>query len=260
MALVWTKINNDRKYEIRTAGNSIRLYTNGVFHSQYNPKMKNCNGIWDLLVLPLFLIDPGLIKRVLVLGVGGGAAIKMVQDYFDPDEIVGVELNPVHISIAKRFFKVNQKNVLLVEAEARQWTRDYTGKGFDLIIEDLFTEVKGEPARAIEFDSSWYNLLKKHLLPTGLLVANFISAEELGDSILFKNRKNLCKQASLTAFSDRRYDNQIVSVYPRHAQQNVSRYPGPGLVATATREKLKEYIPAVMLKNFDYILCRRICK
>ena len=37
MALLWEKRAAGVHYSVRNAGNTVRLYTNGVLHTQYNP-------------------------------------------------------------------------------------------------------------------------------------------------------------------------------------------------------------------------------
>ena len=72
MALVYQKQLGNSHYEVRSAGASLRLYSNGVLHSQYNPNTPVGGTIWDLLLLPGFFKDTPP-KRILVLGLGGGA-------------------------------------------------------------------------------------------------------------------------------------------------------------------------------------------
>ncbi|HEY9149150.1 MAG TPA: hypothetical protein VIQ22_09060 [Gammaproteobacteria bacterium] len=178
MAILWSKQEGDTRYEVRTAGNSRRLYTNGVFHSQYNPKAPVTGSVWDLLMLPAFFA-PQRIRRVLVLGVGGGAVIRQLNHFLSPELIVGVELNPVHLEVARDYFAVEAQNVELHQADAIVWSRQYRGEPFDLIIEDLFGDNGGDPQRAIEADASWMRLLLKRLAPQGTLVINFGSGQEL---------------------------------------------------------------------------------
>ena len=70
MAIVWSRSAGGNQYEVRSAGQSIRLYKNGVFHSQWNPNRPLAGGVWDLLFIPALFADRQ-ISRVLVLGVGG---------------------------------------------------------------------------------------------------------------------------------------------------------------------------------------------
>jgi len=182
MAIVWKKTVGGVCYEVRAAGNTRRLYTDGVFHSQYNPNNPVTGSIWDLLLLPAFFYPQDYLKRILVLGVGGGAVLKQFNYFLQPRDIVGVELNPVHLNIAKRFFKLTQKNITLYEADAVQWLQAYRGEPFDLIVDDLFGEHDGEPVRAVKANRVWARTLLAHLATDGLVVTNFVSSHELQQS------------------------------------------------------------------------------
>lgn len=179
MAVLWQKQVGDTRYEVRSAGNSRRLYTDGVFHSQYNRHHPVTGSIWDLLFIPAFFYAPDAIRRVLVLGVGGGAVIQQLRHFLCPDHIVGVELEPVHLQVARRFFGVRGVDVELHQAEARAWLEAYKGPAFDMIVDDLFGSEQGEPVRAIAADHDWMRLLGGVLSAHGLLVSNFTSRKEL---------------------------------------------------------------------------------
>ena len=179
MAVVWkNKVNGD-VYEVRNAGKTLRLYTNGVFHTQYNPEQPLTGHVWDLLMLPAFFYPQDKIQRVLVLGVGGGAVIQMLKRFVKPGKIVGVELNPVHLTIARHFFNLKGEDVHLYQDDAVNWVKNYKGKKFDLIIEDLFSEKDGEPVPAITANGVWFNQLLRHLSKDGVIVRNFVDKEEL---------------------------------------------------------------------------------
>jgi len=159
MAIVWSKETAGTLYEVRSAGNSLRLYTNGVFHSQYNASQPLTGHVWDLLMLPAFFYPANTIKRVLVLGVGGGAVLHMLRQFVMPGEIVGVELNPRHIYVARRFFNLKHKSIKLIEADAIEWLKKYRGDKFDMIIDDLFAEHKGEPVAVVKANRHWFSCM-----------------------------------------------------------------------------------------------------
>jgi len=182
MAIVWRKVLNGTQYEVRSAGKSMRLYTDGVFHSQYNPNQLLTGHVWDLLMLPAFFYPAKKIKRVLVMGVGGGAVMHMLRHFVSPQAIVGVELNPVHISVANRFFGLKHKTIQLIEADAVAWLKNYQGEKFDLIIDDLFAEAEGEPVSVIKANAQWFSCMLEHLNNDGIIVRNFIEKSELLES------------------------------------------------------------------------------
>ena len=223
MAILWQKTINSTRYEVRSAGQSRRLYTDGVFHSQFNPERAITGGIWDLLMLPAFFHPAEDIQRVLVLGVGGGAVIHQLQRYTQPTEIIGIELNPVHIMLAKRFFGVTKQLAQLVEADAIKWLENYSGPPFDMIIDDLFGEQEGEPVRAIKANKEWFEKLNAHLSPTGLLVMNFISTHDLKNcaAVSYKKISNLFN--SSYQFTLPHYENAIGAFLKKSSTSQILR-------------------------------------
>ena len=180
--MIWQKKSDGRLYEVRSAGRTLRLYTDGVCHTQYNPGNPLTGHIWDLLMLPAFFYEPDAIKRALVLGVGGGASIQLIKHFLSPEIIVGVELNPTHIYVAKRFFKLKHDSIQIVHADAIEWIKNYKGEKFDLVIDDLFAEENGEPVPAVESNASWFNCMLRQVTKDGLIVKNFLDKKSARSS------------------------------------------------------------------------------
>lgn len=181
MAVLWKKQTKDTCFEVRTAGKSRRLYSNGVFHSQYHPDRAHSGGVWDLLVVPAFFRPPGRIRRVLLLGVGGGSAIHLLRRFVKPDEIIGVELSKTHLQIARKFFGIKSHMATLHHADAVKWLEEYDGPPFDLIIDDLFGN-EDDVERAVPADAQWCSTLLSQLSKNGTLVMNFIGSKALTQS------------------------------------------------------------------------------
>ena len=62
MAILWSRQIAGVNYQVRTAGQTRRLYTDGVFHSQYHPGRMYTGGVWDLLMMPALFYGSGHIK------------------------------------------------------------------------------------------------------------------------------------------------------------------------------------------------------
>lgn len=184
MALLWQKQTGDTCYQVRNHGASVRLYSNGVFHSQWNPRDPLKGSLWELLLLPAFFLPEKSLNSVLVLGVGGGALIRLLQTYTSVKRIVGVDLDPVHLDVARRFFDVC--DVELVCADAREYVADYlsdpSAESFDLVIDDLFGHCQGVAQRAVPADKQWCSSLMRLLHRDGVLVSNFGDRKELQGS------------------------------------------------------------------------------
>jgi spermidine synthase len=182
MAVIWEHRQNNCHYEVRLAGESRRLYKDGVFHSQWNPTRPLSNGVWDLLFLPSLFREPDKIQRVLVLGVGGGAVINAFTTLLCPGKIVGVELDPMHIKIAREHFLMPHPSIALEQADAVQWVKSYRGERFDVVIEDLFIEENGEPVKARGAGVTWFRQLRRLVRPGGVLVMNFESPAQMREA------------------------------------------------------------------------------
>ncbi|MDH5735791.1 MAG: hypothetical protein OEY87_06675 [Gammaproteobacteria bacterium] len=246
MAVVWKNTINGDLYEVRNAGKTLRLYTNGVFHTQYNPEQPLTGHVWDLLMLPAFFYPQHKIKRVLVLGVGGGAVIQMLRHFVKPDVIVGVELNPVHLTIARHFFNLKGEGLYLYQDDAVNWIKNYKGEKFDLIIEDLFTEKYGEPASVVDANGVWFNQLLKNLSKEGAIVRNFIDLQELKTCAALKT-KTMNKRFDSIFQLTTKFNENFVGVFVRakvtgqQLRKRLMETPGlnPGLKTSRLRYQLR---------------------
>lgn len=249
MALVWHKNVSGVQYEVRSAGKSMRLYTDGVFHSQYNPEHILTGHVWDLLMIPAFFYPENTIKRVLVLGVGGGASLHMLRYFVSPENITGVELNPVHLSVARRFFNLKHKTINLIEADAITWLENYRDEKFDMIIDDLFSEKDGEPVSVVDANGKWFSHLLKHLNKDGVIVRNFVSKEELLDSAAISNKTISDKFASVFQLTSCLNEN-FVGVYSKSLissgvlRKNLIRTPklNPNLKTSKLRYHIRKLV------------------
>jgi len=231
MSVIWQKTSGQDHFEVRRAGNSIRLYRNGVLHTQYNPLHPIGGNLWDLFLIPAFFFNPPAIRRVLVLGVGGGAVIRLLNRFVGPEEIIGVELNPVHIQVARRFFGIGRNQATLVCADAAEWIREYRGPPFDLIVDDIFGEESGEPERAVVADSSWFSQLTSRLSRKGILVLNFASLTELKSCAWFHDPDVQARFKAAFQLTKPQYENTVAAFLTEHAtsrqlRQNLARVPG----------------------------------
>lgn len=219
MALIWQKCTRDKIYEVRRAGASTRLYTNGVFHSQFNCRRPVTDNLWNMLALPAYLHEnPDAVQYVLVLGVGGGAVMRHLLDVAPNAHVVGVDLDATHLHVAKKFFGVNGVRVHLIHEEAVQWLSSYSGPKFDVIIDDLFGEsldAQQLPQRAVPVSEPWLHLLQRHLAPDGVLGFNLESGGQCSKLKQCVRRDQSSSFAQLLQISHSRYENAVAALLPR---------------------------------------------
>lgn len=219
MAVIWQKRSRDKLYEVRRAGASTRLYTNGIFHSQFNPRQPITDNLWNMLALPAYFHkQPAAIKRGLVLGVGGGAVMRHIMRLSPDAAVFGVDLDGTHLKVAERFFGVKGENVRLIHAEAVQWINNYQGQTFDFIVDDLFgetTDAQQLPERAVPLTGEWLCALERQLAPDGVLAFN-LESEGQWRKLRQCTALNLPGRfAQLTKITHPRYLNAVAALLPQ---------------------------------------------
>lgn len=244
MTIVWELTENGTLYSVRQAGESVRLYSNRVFHSQWNPQRPMAGAVWDCLSLPSLYRPQSSLHHGALLGVGGGAVLRQLQALRTFDSFYGIELDEVHIDIAHDWFGVREEHATLVHDDAVGWLWRYDDGPFDLLIDDLFGHDDYEPVRAQSLTQDWVNRLAELTSDSGLLVVNCIDRSEL-----YRARPKF-RNAGFehgVSFSQARYDNHI-GVFSR------SELDPKQWMASLTESKL----PAHAIRTAKSVLRRRL--
>jgi spermidine synthase len=220
MAVIWKKTKGETKYKVTSAGDAIRLYRNKVLHSQWNASKPVSGKLWDLFLLSSFDNNKP-IKRVLVLGAGGGAIINLIHHFFPKCHVDAIDLDDTHLYVARKYFKVSKKYCTLIHDDVKTWLISNQNKKYDLIIDDVFFESDSIPYRSIQAQGLWVENLLVRLNKQGSLVINFADKKEWA-----KSRKQLIQRcvANKYQFSVAAHhvcDNRIVHVSKKKLSKEI---------------------------------------
>jgi len=115
-------------------------------------------------------------KRVLIVGLGGGAMVRFYEHYDAEVKVDVVEIDERVAQVADKYFDVRtRKNTHIIIEDGFKYFKKNT-TGYDVIYMDAFlkpseeTDSTGQPLRlkTIEF----YKGLREHLTPEGIVVIN----------------------------------------------------------------------------------------
>ncbi len=250
MAVIFSQSRAGRRYEIRQAGRSVRLYTNGAFHSAWHPDRQFTGAVWDLLSLPA-LFQPVPPRSALVLGVGGGTVIHQLHSLFDL-KITAIESDPVHLRLAQKYFEIDSTGANLIEGDAVSWVRR-CHRRFDLVIDDVFVDagpvrrgVAGDPLRPRGTDGDWAQELIRRVSRDGTLVINFLSPA-IARTMVKGHRALLRSEfSSGRLLTTPKYSNGVLALYrndPIRTRQQALDHS----VAHPERRQLRFRVSAVRL-------------
>lgn len=238
MAVIWSRTIESNHYEVRSAGASLRLYRNGVNHSQWNPNRPLSGCIWDLIVLPALFRSAGTIDTALVLGFGAGTVGRQLKVLVQAGRIVGLDLDPIHLSIADGFFDCAE-GCELIAADAVEWIESGAmGASFDLIIDDIYSEEDGVPQRCAPMGLDWFHRLASALNPKGILIINLVEPERVKHLAPFVNEElkarfpfAMCLKMDgyenrIVAFSAEDFDSEALELHLKRIRQRFPRCSG----------------------------------
>lgn len=125
--------------------------------------------------------DPGTIKRVLILGMGGGTMAYLLSKTFPGVEIVSVEYDEIMVDVAKRFFNLDATpnhrvivdDALKVVVEPEEF--DISLGSFNVLIVDIFN---GEKYPDLAKTGNFIGAIKRLVAPGGHLIFNRVYTEE----------------------------------------------------------------------------------
>jgi spermidine synthase len=112
---------------------------------------------------------PQNLQRALVVGLGGGSLSKALLAQFPQLQVDSIELDPEIVKLAHQYFDYRDgprcRSIVL---DAREYL-EKNNSTYDLIVLDAFDGLEiPAPLRTVQF----YGLVKKHLSPGGVVVAN----------------------------------------------------------------------------------------
>jgi spermidine synthase len=221
--------------QVRAGRSGTSLRIDGTHASLYRPGRTATGSVWDALAAPLLWLPRGRRRKVLVLGLGGGSAARLVRAIAPRARIVGVEWNAEVIRAARRWFDLDALGVEIVQEDARRYLTRCRAR-FDVVIDDVFIGSARTVRKPRWLIDTGLAAAARRLLPGGLLVANSIDESPAVARALREQFPQLLQ----VTLSD--YDNRILVGGPRGLS-------GGGLrAAVAASPVLREVLPQMSFR------------
>lgn len=129
--------------------------------------------VWDAIAAPLLALPSGSKPRVLALGLGGGSAARIVRALSPEAELVGIEIDPDVIAVARQHFALDALDIEIRVEDALTFLKS-DRRGYDLILEDIFIG-RGDAVHKPDWiPHPAHDLARSRLRKGGILVSNTI--------------------------------------------------------------------------------------
>ena len=148
-----------------------QLIVDETFASLYRPGSVTTGSVWDAIAAPLLVLPPEARRSVLLLGLGGGSAARIVRAVAPEALIVGVELDREVVGLARRWFDLDALELELVVDDALDFLR-HEERLFDVVLEDVFVGHGDDVHKPRWIPHPGHELAAARVRPGGLLVSN----------------------------------------------------------------------------------------
>jgi spermidine synthase len=183
-------------------GGRRTLRIDGSFASTWEPGCATTGSVWDGIAAGLLALAPERRRSVLLLGLGGGSAARVVRALAPRARIVGVEIDPAVVRAARRWFDLDALGVEVVIGDAARFLA-CTRRRFDAVLEDVFMGDARRLRKPPGFPLPALDHVKRMLRPGGIAVCNTLDESDEVRAALAARFRSLVR----VEIDD--YDNQI---------------------------------------------------
>jgi spermidine synthase/MFS family permease len=149
---------------------------NGAYDGRFNiDPVRNGNGITRAYMIPVLHPNP---KRILEIGLSGGAWARILTLYQPMQELMNVEINPGYVDLIKYYPDISpvlhHPKVLLQTDDGRRWLKQHPGERFDVIVMNTIIYWRSNSTNMLSRE--FLTLCKEHLNPGGIIYYNSTGA------------------------------------------------------------------------------------
>jgi predicted O-methyltransferase YrrM len=218
-------------------GGGLELRVRGTFASYYRPGSALTGSVWDALAAPLLALPRRRrAPSVLLLGLGAGSAARVARALAPAARIVGVEIDPEVVALARRHFELDRLGVEVVQADAAAFLAR-SRERFDAVLDDVFVgrgRAVRKPAWLLEGGLA---SAADRVAPGGLLASNAL--DEAADVA----RLLAARFPRVVAIDVAGYDNRVLVGGPARLAARALR------AAVARSPVLSPTLPALTLRT-----------
>ncbi|HEY1100197.1 MAG TPA: fused MFS/spermidine synthase [Myxococcota bacterium] len=155
-------------------GKRIDLDVEGATYATFHPDRLLTGYSWDALSMACLLRPAGPPSSILMLGLGGGTVARQLRRFLPECRLVGVEIDPGVVELARRHMQLDDADVEAHVVDAYDFLAT-SADTFDVVIDDLFLTGTTDVVRSRVPSGATLDLVRQRVAPGGLVVANLIT-------------------------------------------------------------------------------------
>jgi spermidine synthase len=146
----------------------------GAIHAWWHEKKFLTGLAWDNLAAAALLRPGGPPQSILMLGLAGGTAMRILRQLLPDCRLVAVDIDSEIVALAELNMHLDKLGIEIHLADAYEWIAKCKER-FDVVIDDVYLAGRDDVFRPGKSDAKQINALKRLLKPGGVLLANLVN-------------------------------------------------------------------------------------
>lgn len=146
----------------------------GAIHAWHHRHRFLTGLAWDLIAAGALLGHPGPPRSVLMLGLAGGTAFRILRHLLPDCQLTAVDIDPDIVDLAREHMDLDALGIETILADAYPWLAA-NRRRFDVVIDDIYLAGKTDVFRPRAWDARLLEHLRRALAPDGVLAVNLVT-------------------------------------------------------------------------------------
>lgn len=160
--------------EIWKSGLATEFRVAGALHAWYHQKRFLTGLAWDLIAAAALLRKEGPPKSILMLGLAGGTAFRVLRHLLPECEFTALDIDGEIIQAAKEHMALEDLGIEIHTKDAYPWLSENRQK-FDVVFDDIYLAGKTDVFRPQAWNPELLRHLQRAVAPGGVLAVNLVT-------------------------------------------------------------------------------------
>ncbi len=162
--------------EIWKSDLAVEFRVAGAIHALFHRKRFLTGLAWDLIAASALLRKDGPPRSVLMLGLAGGTAYRVLRHLLPDCKLTAIDIDPEIVGLARGHMELDTLGIEVVIGDAYGWLAKNKRK-FDMVFDDIYLAGKTDVFRPRAWNPELMEHLKNAMAPGGLLAVNLVTGE-----------------------------------------------------------------------------------
>jgi spermidine synthase len=146
----------------------------GALHAWFHKKRFLTGLAWDLIAAAALLRKAGPPRSVLMLGLAGGTAYRVLRHLLPDAQLTAIDIDPEIVHLAREHMDLDSLGIETHTTDAYPWLAE-NRRTFDVVFDDIYLAGKTDVFRPQAWNPDLLDNLRRAVAPGGVLAVNLVT-------------------------------------------------------------------------------------